>query len=775
MVGANISAKKGDPRRRFKDKLVRISVTGGGVLVLGALLLIFIFLSFVIYPLFERPDISLIERFNEEVKAPALSVPVAMNDVVAMGLDGQNKYLYQFYQKGNLRILPLSPEKNAKGQSIGSLAHQGSHTQVQFVQTKDILTQGIPSQLIPAQGLFQKSLVQTPTSFAASFEHDLFAYGTQAGEIIFFQLSFGKSAESGVYSPLISSPKKLALGHHPIEQLAIATNQTHQLIASIFDNKLHLIWSLIDSQNAPDLQSTPLHFDFPQDKNAKLEVSKNGRFVYVLSDKTLFIYTEQTQRWQLRETIDIQKITGQKPTSFTLLSGGSSLLIRLSDGRLSQWFDVNEKQKRTLRLIRYFDAGKGILAAEKNRNVFLNLDQNGEAKLWHTSHPKAYQYSLPLLASPLNGLAFSDDGTRLIVSQKEGLSLFELDNPHPEINLYALWQQIWYEGYDKGEYVWQSSSSRDDMEGKFSVMPLVFGSLKVAVYTLMISIPLALGSAIYTAYFMPLKLRRVVKPVIEMMEALPTVILGFIAAVWFAPLLEQHLTFSFLFLITLPVLFLLIGFMWFKLPSRWRNPLPQGGHLVLLIPLILAFSYLLYWCEPYLESVLFSGDAPLFLSEVMGIRYEQRNAIVVGLAMGFAVIPTIFTLAEEAIFSVPKHLTKGSLALGATHWQTLSRVVLLTASPGIFSAVMMGLGRAIGETMIVLMATGNTPLMEWNMFEGLRSLSANIAIEMPESQVGSSHYRVLFLTGFLLFSFTFVFNTLAEYIRQQLRDKYRTL
>ena len=124
---------------------------------------------------------------------------------------------------------------------------------------------------------------------------------------------------------------------------------------------------------------------------------------------------------------------------------------------------------------------------------------------------------------------------------------------------------------------------------------------------------------------------------------------------------------------------------------------------------------------------------------------------------------------------MPKHRTQGSLALGATPWQTLSRVVILTASPGIFSAVMMGLGRAVGETMIVLMATGNTPIMDFSMFQGLRTLAANIAVEMPESEVGSSHYRVLFLAAFVLFVFTFMFNTLAEFIRQRLREKYSSL
>jgi phosphate transport system permease protein len=103
------------------------------------------------------------------------------------------------------------------------------------------------------------------------------------------------------------------------------------------------------------------------------------------------------------------------------------------------------------------------------------------------------------------------------------------------------------------------------------------------------------------------------------------------------------------------------------------------------------------------------------------------------------------------------------------------RVVLLTASPGIFSGIMMGVGRAVGETMIVLMATGNTPVMDMSIFQGMRTLSANIAVEMPESEVGSTHYRVLFLAALVLFIFTFVFNTGAEIIRQRLRDKYSRL
>jgi len=157
------------------------------------------------------------------------------------------------------------------------------------------------------------------------------------------------------------------------------------------------------------------------------------------------------------------------------------------------------------------------------------------------------------------------------------------------------------------------------------------------------------------------------------------------------------------------------------------------------------------------------------------LTYDQRNSVVVGLAMGFAVIPIIFTIAEDSLSNVPPYLAAGSLALGATRWQTSLKVILPSASPGIFSAVMIGFGRAVGETMIVLMATGNTPVMNWNPFRGFRALSANIAVELPEAPEGGTLFRVLFLAAFLLFLMTFTVNTLAEVIRIRLRKKYQSL
>jgi phosphate transport system permease protein len=151
--------------------------------------------------------------------------------------------------------------------------------------------------------------------------------------------------------------------------------------------------------------------------------------------------------------------------------------------------------------------------------------------------------------------------------------------------------------------------------------------------------------------------------------------------------------------------------------------------------------------------------------------YVQRNTLVVGFAMGFAVIPLIYTIAEDALNSVPEHLRAASLACGATPWQTAVRVILPTAVSGVFAAIMIGMGRAVGETMIVVMAAGNTPILDWNVFNGLRALSANIAVELPEAVKDGTLYRMLFLAALTLFVMTFVLNTAAEVVRLRFRKR----
>ena len=373
-------------------------------------------------------------------------------------------------------------------------------------------------------------------------------------------------------------------------------------------------------------------------------------------------------------------------------------------------------------------------------------------------------------------VALSGKYHRIAAAGDDGrLHLMTLHDPHPESGVKALFGKVWYEGKGEPVYDWQSTGASDDFEAKLSLIPLLWGTLKATFYALIFAVPLALLGALYTAEFMNPRFKKVVKPTVELMASLPSVVLGFLAALWLAPLLEERVPSVLLVMILLPTVAMLVGWWWSGLAMRWRSLVKPGYEYVAFIPVLLATAVAAWSLGPWLESLAFNSDFRTWWTTTTGLSFEQRNSLVVGLIMGFAVIPIIFTISEDALTNVPPALRSGSLALGASRWQTALHIVLPTASAGIFSALMIGLGRAIGETMIVVMATGNTPIMSGNIFDGLRTLSANIAVELPEAAQHSTLYRTLFLGAFLLFVLTFVVNTAAELLRQHLREKYKTV
>jgi phosphate transport system permease protein len=347
-----------------------------------------------------------------------------------------------------------------------------------------------------------------------------------------------------------------------------------------------------------------------------------------------------------------------------------------------------------------------------------------------------------------------------------------ITNPHPEISLRTLFLPVWYEGYAAPRWVWQSTGGSDAFEPKLSLWPLIFGTLKATLYAMLFSVPLALLAAIYVSQLAPAWLQTVVKPTIELMAAVPSVVVGFLAALWLAPRLEAALLTVLLAAVGLPLAVVLSLAAWRLVPTGLRRRLPDGSELLLLLAVGGAVVAVAAALAGPIETRLFAGDFQRFLFTEWGLRYDQRNAIVVGLGLGFAVIPVIFTIAEDACSAVPRALVNASRALGATRWQTAVRMVVPAASPGLFAAVMLGLGRAVGETMIVLMAAGNTPVLDLSLFNGMRTMSAAIAVEIPEAPVGDTLFRVLFLTGILLFAFTLVLSTVADVVGSYLRKRY---
>lgn len=284
-----------------------------------------------------------------------------------------------------------------------------------------------------------------------------------------------------------------------------------------------------------------------------------------------------------------------------------------------------------------------------------------------------------------------DGETLAMLLEVRSEELTEVNNPDSSLNTVS-YRMIFFpykwSGYEKSGYVWQPNSEIE----KFNIIPLVAGSLKATVVALIFSLPLSLLAAIYVSEFAPRSIREVIKPVIELLAGIPSVVLGFFA-------------------------------------------------------LIVMASWMQF---------------------IFG--YESRlNTLISGIAIGIAVIPITFTITEDAFRSVPYSYREAALALGSTQWQVAYKVVLPYALPGFFGASVLGFGRAIGETMIVLMASGNAAIISFSPFDSVRTMTATIAAELAEVAFGSSHYKMLFFIGAILFAVTLISNFLGDVVIHNLK------
>ncbi|WP_076408415.1 ABC transporter permease subunit [Shewanella sp. UCD-KL12] len=738
----NILMGRGSSRRAITDKLTQVGVTLGGTMVFVALLLIFFYLLYVVKPIFDAAEVE-----------PVMSVPLAESvPALMVGSDEQNEVIYRVSQTGHVDFYDVSASK--------------------LIETEQLnLPQG----------------TEVVSSSASVPSEQRFALGLDNGQVIIAGVEFSvtypdnkRLITPNLRFPNGKAPLTVDAGGSGIHNLAFDYSSDKMTFAYQNDNK---VWQLSRQEGEENMMTEEVEWfayngtisDAPTQVQQQL-MTPDQRQLLLRSDNKLFIYNiRDVESISLLQVLELGR-TGANVTNVSLLAGASSVLVSYDSGLVQQYFQVNGEQGRLYQEIRDFknDAGIKSVASEFYRKSFVTISDDGYLSLLYTTSQRKL-FSEDFKLSNIGSMGFSPRSNALVVEADNQLHLFSVENTHPEVSWSAMWSKVWYEGYPEPKYVWQSTSGSDDFEAKLSLMPLAFGTMKAALYAMIFATPLAIAGAIYTAYFMSPKVRSIVKPTIEIMEALPTVILGFLAGLWLAPLIEENLPGILVLLVLLPLSILTTAFAWHNLPEKVKQRLPETYQELMLLPVIIFVGWFSFAISPTIEIAFFHGDSRMFITNELGITFDQRNALVVGIAMGFAVIPTIFSIAEDAVFSVPRHLSNGSLALGATNWQTLIRVVLLTASPGIFSAVMMGLGRAVGETMIVLMATGNTAIMEWSVFEGMRTLAANIAVEMPESAIGSSHYRVLFLAAFVLFIFTFLFNTIAEVVRQRLRERYSSL
>lgn len=729
--------------RALKDRCARWCVSLGGLTVLAAITLIFFYLAHVVAPMFQGAELTQGASLKPDWSRQSEPLLLALEEQNQVGMRVAGDGVVDFFEIASGKGLSRERLPIPEGATLVSIG------------------QDVPGSARVVAGLDNGQVLVFEHQYPVSYPKDV------------------KTISPQLLYPYGNAPIQLDQQGRALQQVSISKNGDTLLIAGAAENELNVL-ALEQETNlfTGESQINSSRISLPQlaDPVKALVIDPRQLWLYVVNGKASVDVFDLRQK-SLNGRYKLAKDPHVEVTAVSPLVGGISLMIGTNQGQISQWFMVRDQDgKAELTRIRDFTLGRAAITqiiAEQRRKGFLALDAQGHLGVFHSTAERTLLVEKVIDKGALGTI--SPRANRVLLEADTGLKLFELDNPHPEVSLRALWGKVWYESYQEPAYVWQSTASSSDFEPKLSLTPLAFGTLKAAFYAMLLAAPLAICAAIYTAYFMAPSLRSKVKPVIELMEALPTVILGFFAGLFLAPYLESHLPGIFALLIFTPLGILLAGYLWSQLPERIRLRVPDGFEAALLIPVIVGVGFVALSCSGHLESLLFQGDMRGWLTRDLGIAFDQRNALVVGLAMGFAVIPNIYSIAEDAIFSAPKSLTLGSLALGATPWQTLTRVVILTASPGIFSALMIGMGRAVGETMIVLMATGNTPIMEMNLFEGLRTLAANVAVEMPESEVGSSHYRLLFFAALVLLSFTFVMNTLAELVRQRLRVKYASL
>jgi phosphate transport system permease protein len=555
---------------------------------------------------------------------------------------------------------------------------------------------------------------------------------------------------------------------------AISRQQTFVAFASQGDRAFHLVSVKRDGSTEVQTYSAESS-DAEFDGIVALHLAPNGNSLVVVDStgRLLDFAVKSGRPLQWLTTLQLDS-----PTVVAFLNGSDALAVGNSAGRI----DIVSRIRRTengrpeMQVIRSFAVSKHAIQAlavsHRSKTVIAEDAEGRFYGMGATTGRILFEAAGEGTAAgeKIHSIFLSSRDDALVGLSADRVYVREIHMPHADFSLAALFEPIRYEGFSQPEYIWQTTGGTDQFEPKYSLLPLIAGTLKAALYALTFAIPLAVLAAMYSNLFAPAWFKNASKPVVEFAAALPSVVVGFWAAYVLAPWLNDRLS----LVIALPVVVLLVFIVSLAAISMAaeRFHLPKTVLPIALAVLCISLTALLApLAGAGLERWVFGGNPQDWLLANLGQVYDSRNALVVGIALGFAVVPVVYSIAEDAFETVPRPLIAGALALGATKWQAVRKIALRVALPGVCAAAILGLGRAVGETMIVLMATGNTPIMDFLPFSGMRAMSATIAVEMPEAPVGSTHYRVLFLVGLLLFMFTFVLNSVATFINHRLKLK----
>lgn len=729
--------------RKLYDRLAGFFIVLGGAAIIVSILAVFAFILSEVIPLFSKPSHGASQKI---VSAPAVA------GALGIGLDEHRRTAYAVFPEGVVKIFSADTGRTEKTFRIGAP-----------VSSFAVLTSAKAFAVGGDDGVMRLFGVDYENTYPTDTRRNVSANITPVGEV-----------------PVATSA---------LRRISFVRVDSESYAAAVYtaDGRLFLIYGMEGEEEedlfapgdeseavpvAAGVLSTELTGDIAGEKITSVVLAEHGAVLCAATTSGRIL------QWDVSEPdspvfYGSENVAQDRSVNITMMGlvlGDRSVAMGDSSGRLSVWFrPLDEMKFRRVHELGTFESAIVLFSNSLRNRSFAVADSAGNIGVFHAT--TARRRLLIESGRSLSALAFAPKGNAIAAAGSDGsLNQWNIKDDYPEISFKAIFGPVWYEGYGSPIHMWQSTGGTDEFEPKISLAPIIFGTFKGAVYSLLFAVPVAVFAALCVSQFMHPSFGKIVKPAIEIMAGLPSVVIGFFAGLWLSPVLEK----IFSALVIMP--FFIIGFAllclyFLKTASKSIRRFRPGTEYLLLIPSIFAAVMVSLWLNEPAERLFFQGDYKVWLAG-LGLDFDQRNALVVGFAMGFAVIPIVFTIAEDSMSGVPKTLVAASLALGASRWQTAARVVVPSASPGILSAVVIGFGRAIGETMIVLMATGNTPLLDWNIFNGFRAMSANIAVELPEAPHGGGLYRLIFFTSLLLFLFTFCLNTVAEFIRGRLGRKY---
>lgn len=860
---------------RFADVASRSLITVGGIGTIAAILLVFVFLASVVVPMFDSPTVDA-EQTTKLAWGEDKLLRVTIDEYRTMGWALNASGSIIVFRADTGEIIQRKPLFNDAEMTAVSFSVDGPSVAVGFadgsVRLGKIDFSADMLDISKQRDDIRKLLEDLPPGGVVPFGGGIAQRMDQGGyRHQKIDIAFEEPVKIGV------SPVRL-VDHYADERRTV-------LCALTADNKLvHTAIRRITAIDGTVRLRPSKKSDLPfQPRSAEpLKLLLTG-----LGDGVILAWQDghaarfdcrSADEVALAEEVDLIPDHDATLTACDLLLGRVTIMAGDSRGRISAWFPTRPADAKTVdgqtlvlahQLPSTADAAVTSFDMSVRTRMCLAGFADGSVRLFHVTTQRQLSELASGSGTPVSTVAIAPKDDALYAANSDGLWSCSLDPKHPEVTLAALFLPVWYEGYNEPEHVWQAGGGSSDLEPKLGLYPLIFGTLKATFYSMLFGAPLALLAAIYTSEFLSPRAKAKIKPTIELMASLPSVVLGFLAGLVIAQFVEKHVSQVLTTFVTVPVMVLMGAFLWqllsqrttivyawLRLPAilvlglfgvglgwllgpvaqealfagdimKWLNgqteappfagaPLEclagqslggAGAWFFLLLPLsalavaVTTGLYVNPWMRvrfgnetrrqfavmnllkylvgvastlvvAYVLSVLFANG----MGDPRGHRelvdtYVPRNSLVVGVIMGFAIIPIIYTIAEDALSTVPEHLRSASLGAGATPWQTALRIVIPTAMSGLFSALMIGLGRAVGETMIVLMAAGNTPILEMNIFNGFRTLAANIATEMPEAARDSTHYRTLFLAALTLFVMTFAVNTVAEVVRQRFRRR----